>query len=101
MWPVLQAKIADRRGRVRSFLRREGPCLDGASGDERVRQICEFLRARCMRLDVRPDPREERCPPICALEEPSRWRCENTRLAKNVHDFSDRVRLDFPSDIKA
>ena len=56
--PVLEAKIADRRRRVRRFLECEGACLDGTSGDERVRKKCQFLLARDVRRDVRLDPRE-------------------------------------------
>src|SRR5215831_11152249 len=45
-WPVFQTKVADRDGRIRRLLRRKGPPLDGTSGHERVRKICEFLVPR-------------------------------------------------------
>src|SRR5262245_52099960 len=45
-WPVFQAKVADRDGRIRRLLRRKGPRLDGTSGHERVRKIGEFLVPR-------------------------------------------------------
>ena len=97
--PVLQAKVADRDGRVRGLLRREGPCLDGTSGHNRVRKIGELLAphriggviAVARELHLRLDAREARRVALRSVEQRSRRLREDTRLEEHLDDGGDRI----------
>src|SRR5262245_27003409 len=97
--PVLQAKVADRDGRIRRLLRRKGPRLDGTSGHERVRKIGKFLAPRRIgrlveveqELHVGLDTAEARRVTLRSAEQRSRRLREDPRLEQYVEDCSDSL----------
>jgi hypothetical protein len=96
--PILQAKVADRDGRVRRLLGRKGPCLEGTSGHDRVRKIGEFLAphriggvvAVARELHLRLDARETWRVTLWSDEQRARLLREDSCVEQHIDDGGDR-----------